>query len=438
VSKLSKDHIKNIRSYFLSSEDEARAVILRQCDEDIREIISVLENAFVSGDPIETLTVGKDLIEYGDELKKLRSEYYVKIALLTLEGETNNELERLKKAGNPIFEELLREMSDEESFENDLNTALISHNRDEMKALFLKLDDEEKFELTDEEIRTAITLAERDSMKKLFTEIDEEEKAIRAPAAAASRALDLDADNPISIRASRNKKMILRFAIAACITGVLFGGAYFVIRDTDNTVNTVNTEQLAKKENRSTVPNMADRVEKKIDNHSHIEYSESKKIILLDEEVLGFAGQEKKKIVISIKQNGLNRHITYLLKEHDLINNEINEIITLETAGRAGAGTEIEKRRKQTDAISFQIDSLNKLLETYTYDSQKQVLELNLPQIDTIKSIIKRWVGDFATLYIHMADDYYPIKATNVPLKLKPVSDAETIDDLKRIEFSNQ
>ncbi len=438
MSKLSKDHIKNIRSYFLSSEDEARAVILRQCDEDIREIISVLENAFVSGDPIETLTVGKDLIEYGDELKKLRSEYYVKIALLTLEGETNNELERLKKAGNPIFEELLREMSDEESFENDLNTALISHNRDEMKALFLKLDDEEKFELTDEEIRTAITLAERDSMKKLFTEIDEEEKAIRAPAAAASRALDLDADNPISIRASRNKKMILRFAIAACITGVLFGGAYFVIRDTDNTVNTVNTEQLAKKENRSTVPNMADRVEKKIDNHSHIEYSESKKIILLDEEVLGFAGQEKKKIVISIKQNGLNRHITYLLKEHDLINNEINEIITLETAGRAGAGTEIEKRRKQTDAISFQIDSLNKLLETYTYDSQKQVLELNLPQIDTIKSIIKRWVGDFATLYIHMADDYYPIKATNVPLKLKPVSDAETIDDLKRIEFSNQ
>lgn len=376
MGKITKEHIDIIREYLLSFDEGVRNNIRSTISATLLKYITVIESGFIRDVTIDKISTEIGFEESSEDLLKLRNEYFVSLAQISLEGGTNSELDKIKASDNLSFQKLLNEMSDEGSFEKDMSIAIKLHQREEMKKKFQQFDEEDEFEMSDKEIKAAITSVERESMKKRFAAMDKAEEK------------------------SKVFKLITRYAIAAAVVGVLIGGAY--LRFFNHEVNNDNPI-VANIE----IPNL-------------VESIESNKSIIIDKRGSSFAGNPSIKDSISIQTNGLAKQIDTL--------RAILEKVIPDNTGEHG----------QTNSrISKQIDSLLNILNTYTYDIKTKKVVLNVPKVSIVKNIISINPNNLSEFYINLEGKYYLIKNTEAPLKLYPVTDKKEIEKLKKIELLN-
>lgn len=235
MGKITKEHIDIIREYLLSFDEGVRNNIRSTISATLLKYITIIESGFIKDESLDKISTEIGFEESSEDLLNIRNEYLVSLAHISLEGETNAELDKIKASNNQSFQKLLNEMSDESSFEKDMSLAIKLHQREEMKKRFQQLDKEDEFELSDKEMKTAITSVERESMKKRFAAMDKAEEK------------------------SKVFKLITRYAIAAAVVGVLIGGAYLrffnneKIQDNPIVANVELPNLIESKENSQTI-----------------------------------------------------------------------------------------------------------------------------------------------------------------------------------------
>ena len=160
MGKITKEHIDIIREYLVSFDKGVRNNIRSTISATLLKYITIIESGFIRDESIDKISTEIGLEESSEDLLKLRNEYFVSLAEISLEGGTNSELDKIKASNNLSFQKLLNEMSDDGSFEKDMSLAIKLHQREEMKKKFQQLDQEDEFELSDKEMKAAIIEAE--------------------------------------------------------------------------------------------------------------------------------------------------------------------------------------------------------------------------------------------------------------------------------------
>lgn len=377
MDKISKEHIDIIREYFLSFDERVKNNIRRTASDTLLKYITIIESGYIKDDNIDKISREIGVVESIEDLLKLRNEYFISLAHTSMEGGSNSDLNKIKASQNQSFQKLQEDMSDDESFEIDMSLSLKLYQREEMKKRFQQLDEKDEFEISDKELKAAITSVERESMKKGFKAMDKSEEK------------------------SKVFKLITRYAVAAALVGVLIGGYYF---------NSLNKEELT---DNLIVAN--------IEIPNLIESTEGNKSIIADNRGSGFAKNPAINDSIIIQVNGLSKQIDTLQ-------------VMLENLRM--------KANKQADIIHSkiigQIDSLQMLLNTYTFNPSTKKATLNLPKVTVIENIISIDPNHLSTFYIKIKGKYYLIETNSKSAKLTPLEDKTLIKKLQTIEFLNE
>jgi hypothetical protein len=378
VSKISKEHIEILRNYFLSHDEGIRRNIRKEASQELLDNIALVESIFIQDEPL----VDSDLLT-------LRNEYFISLAetLQTISLTGNPDIEKLLSSNNQTFKKLLEEMAVADSFEEEVKIAIKAVERDELRKRFQLIDKEEdEFEISDNELKTAITSVERESMKKQFIKIDKADEG----------------GNVI--------KLFVRYAVAAALIGAIIGGAYigFFNNSNDNQSHTAKKDTI-----NSSKPLVAD-----IELPNLIESSEKRKSILSDQRGSAFAG-------------GINENDTITI-----ISNIISK--QLDTLRSLSALSTIIKESELRNKISYQLDSLSSLLNTYTYSYDLKRITINLNYRINVNNIVLLKPISPKDLYIKLNDNYYLIISSTSPQKLTPVTDKNKLEELQKIEFLNE
>jgi hypothetical protein len=391
VSKLSKEDIDIIREYFLSLNEGVRNNIRSTIGATMIKYLTILENGFINDDSIDRIASVIGFKESVQDLLLLRNEYYISLAQISTEGNSHPDLEKINANGNRSFQNILKEISDNESFEKDLTLAIKSFERDELKRKFQQYDEEDEFEITDHEMKTAITSVERDIMRKKFEELDNAESI------------------------NNRKNNLLRYAFAAAIVGLIFAGSYLVFFNQDLNNPKSYTEKDSIQETNESIakielpnPELPNLINK----------TQYRKAVFVGRNSRAFASTTDS---ITVNVKGFLQQIDTLQKILEGLQSK--------------QGQNEDKSRNQ---ISTQIDSLQALLNTYTFNSSTKNVVINLPNAITVESIISIEKNHRSKIYINIKGTYYSIDTNASPVKLLPIIDKTLIDSLQRIEFLNE
>lgn len=282
--------------------------------------------------------------------------------------------ENIKKIRNYLF-----------SFEDDAKVAFALFEREEMRKRFGEIDREEDFEILDSEIESAIVSSEREEMRKAFIKLDE-----------------IDSRN-------QSRKMFVRYAIAAVFIGVLFTGTYLLYFNNEvNTSDSIVSNYSSIKPNQSVL---------NIDLPKAIENEVFHKAIISGKTRSAFA---LLKDSLTIEVNGISKQIDTLQKILEGFKEEKSQ-----------------KNESVNEQIVDKIDSLQALLNTYTYDFSKKKAILNLSKMTEVGNIISIDPNRLSKFYINIKEKYYLIETNTNPVKLLPVRNRALLDSLRSIEFLN-
>ena len=345
-----------LREYLLVFDEEKKDKIKKNLSENDFKIISAIEEAFITDTHIDKIIEDFSLTQFKEEIKDLHAEFYLDLAELYADGKINKEIETLLSSNNQTFKKTITLFPNETAF---------------FKELSISIDD-----------------AQTEKLIKGYSQIDEwlESKKTNQKTAA----------NIIHTR-----KMIIRYAIAAAVIGILVGGFY---------LNFLNKAELTDNP-----------IAANIEMPNLIDSTESNKPIIVDQGGSGFAKNRSIYDSISIKQNGLSKQIDTL---QDMLEN-----LKLED-------------KKLADSIHFQIlrqiDSLQALLNTYTFNSDTKKAILNLPKVTVIENIISINPSNLSKFYIKIKGTFYFIETNAKPVKLVRVVNTSLLDSLKTIEFLNE
>jgi ribosomal protein S9 len=354
-------------------------------DENIRERIriSLTEDDFVSLSNIENAFL---------------SDKHINAIIQELQ------LESIQEEIKDLHAEYYLELSElyaEGQTNKEIETLLSSDNQTFKKTVSLFPDETTFFK----ELSIAVDDKKTEQLKKGYAEIDEWLQSKKSTS-------NKDVESVVSIR-----RKIFHYAIAAIVVGVLIGGVYLRFFNTklsdDNAI--VNNDTI-----NNNKPDIAD-----LELPNLIESKQSNKPILIDKQGSGFAGNFSTYDSINIQTNGLSNQIDALrraiaakLEKNDPKNNsELNKSYIM---------------------ISRKIDSLENILNTYTYDYETKRVVLNFPIANKVKNVISKNPKDLSKFYLNVENNYYLIKATETPFELKLITDKEELEKLKRIEFSNE
>jgi hypothetical protein len=278
----------------------------------------------------------------------------------------------------------LAELYAEGKTNKEIETLLSSDNQNFKKSVIL-FSNETAFL---KELSIAMDDVQTEKLIKGYTKIDEWLESKKQSQRAAANVIPF-------------RKIITQFSIAAAVIGVLISGYYF---------NSLNKEELIDN------PIVAN-----IDIPKLIESTESKKTVIVEESSgRGFAKNRSNYDSITIQQNGLSKQIDTLQAMFENLRIKDN---------------------KQADSIQSkiigQIDSLQILLNTYTFNSDSKKAVLNLPKVTVIENIISIDLKDLSTFYIKIQGKYYLIETNSKPAKLVPLKDKTLVEKLQTIEFLN-
>lgn len=276
----------------------------------------------------------------------------------------------------------------EQTFEKEVAFAIRATERAAFKKKFESIDLEEDFQIAEPDIKSAITQIERESIKQKFENIDEEMAIKQKPAASVI---------------SFNR--IARFAAAAVIVGIVFGGGYLIL----NNSKEQKKGGLAKNENKN------DSIKTDIAANLPTIKEQISEQRLLVPESFGFAKEEPK--IFTIGTLNIEQQIDTLKK-----------IYSDEIQGKNGAGY-----GSVAKILSQQMDSLMSIRNTYTYDVVNKEIVLRLANDQKVEKVISTDPSLKTNLFIKINKDYYQLKPTALPLKLIPIKNKDTIEELEKI-----
>lgn len=280
----------------------------------------------------------------------------------------------------------------EQTFEKEVAFAIRATERAAFKKKFESIDLEEDFQIAEPDIKSAITQVERESIKQKFENLKEGMAIKQKPAASLI---------------SFNR--IARYAAAAVVVGIVFGGGYLIL----NNSKEQNNGGLAKNENKK------DSIKTEIAaNLPTITEQVSEKQLLVPES-FGFAKEEQQTFVI----------VTQIIEKQI---DTLKKIYSDEIQGKNGAGAGPVAR-----VISQQMDSLLSIRNTYTYDVLNKKILVRLGNEQKVDKVISTDPSLKTNLFIKINKDYYQLKPTALPLKLIPIKNEDTIEELEKIIFQN-
>ena len=380
MNNLDKKHIEIFREYFLSQNEDVRRSIRNILPGVLLKYLSIIEAGFSQKTTVENIASQIEATHLIPDLKQLQTDYFLSL---------------------------------EQIFEKEVAFAIRATERAAFKKKFESIDLAD--EIQDSEIKEAITQVERESVRQKFEEIDEWEKSERAIAALAPRHIgEHSAEKIAASKVSPSTPVvsfnrIVRYAAAAAVIGIVFLGGYLVLNNSKEQKNgglarNENNKDSIKTEIVATLPTITEQI------------SEQR---LLVPESFGFAKEEPK--IFAIVTLNIEKQIDTLKK-----------IYSDEIQGRNGAGV-----GPITKVISRQIDYLLSIKNTYTYDVTNKKIVVRLDNDQKIDKVISTDPSQKTNLFIKINKDYYQLKPTMQPLKLIPVKNNNTIEELEKIVFQN-
>ena len=327
------------------------------------------------------------------------------LAELAFKGHESENTIYLEQSNNELFQEHLQ-------FLKETQNAIIFSERIELKKKLEKLDELNKFELTDSDIKTAITLYERQRLKKHFSELAKkmESEVEKEPTLQATHTVGLLPGGTDSKIINFNYKKVLRYA---AILILVIGPALFLI----NKINKqdVTTNDIATKETKKQPePIKIDKEPYNFQLPNADSYNMEKE--LLQEEKFGFSSSANPKI-INIKINNLRGQLTALENE-------------------------IEKHKdefKIKTYLIYKADSINALKETYIFDKKNGLFIYSVKLSPTKNSVkqLKLITIEKDKLYLKQNGNYFLIKKDGLSHKLIIETSEEITDQLYLIENQN-
>ena len=327
------------------------------------------------------------------------------LAELTFKGHESENTIYLEQSNNEFFQEHLQ-------FLKDTKLAINLFARKELKKKLEKLDELNKFELTDSDIKTAITLYERQRLKKHFSELAKkmESEVEKEPTLQATYRVGLLPGGSDSKIINFNYKKVLRYA---AILILVIGPALFIINKINNRI--ITTNDLAKNEiKKQPAPIKIDKEPYNFQLPNADSYNMEKE--LLQEEKFGFSSSANPKI-INIKINNLRGQLTALENE-------------------------IEKHKdefKIKTYLIYKADSINALKETYIFDKKNGLFIYSVKLSPTKNSVkqLKLIIIEKDKLYLKQNSNYFLIKKDGSRHNLIMETSEDVIDQLYLIENQN-
>ncbi len=383
MEKINEQHLEFFKQYLFATSREARAKMMQLIPALFLKSISIIEDGFLKGNNIENAVQTINATHLLPQIKQLQQEYYQHLAIIYLNGQTNNTIEQLLNNDNLLFKTTI-----DTQFDADLKLAFTLNERANLKKQFASLDKEE---ITDEEIKQAFTLIERKRLKAQFTQQDNNGNNIEIDSIA-------NYNHAVKTTTSFNWK---RLAIAASIIGVLFTSAIFIFYNND----TKRTEVAATQPTIQINPSL-DTTLITTNNTLNTDVVPTKiSTIVLKESSLGFAAKDEE----------INIEI------YDLANKikELNEVLSKSNSGY----------EPQAKNIIQKIDSLSSLDNTYILKNESNLIVYS-SKINTVE-VIK--IGG---KYYLVANKYlYNLAAINTASPLKKVTDKLLINSANKILF---
>ena len=195
MNNLDKRHIEIFREYFLSQNEDIRRSIRNILPGILVKYLSIIETGFSKNVSVEIIASQIEANHLIPELQQLQSDYY-------------SSLDRI--------------------FEEELDFAIRTTERESLKKKFELIDSEEEFQLDESDIKSAITQVERESLRNKLAEIHQLEEISEKVAAL------IPATNIIPAANTHPIYRILKYATAAVVIGIVFFGSYVIFNNKKN------------------------------------------------------------------------------------------------------------------------------------------------------------------------------------------------------------
>ena len=226
--KITKDHIIDIRNYFLTDNIGEQNIKNAEKNAELLSIFLLeLKNIFLSStnNDAELLAFLKsnEAEEFLDEVKLIKIDFYSYLSVLHNKTIFNTDI-------NILVENKNKEFLEEVAFQKDLQTAFILNERIALKNKFTKLDEED---IDAGEITTALQLIERKRLKEKFEQID---KVNSIPIRLLKKRYAMHIDNTKEDYESFVNSPIVKktnwksYVIAASVIGIIFTTTLFILK----------------------------------------------------------------------------------------------------------------------------------------------------------------------------------------------------------------
>ncbi len=260
MSKITIEHLKIFRHYFLSQNEEIKQNLRLGILNEFLQEIQVIEDGLLNNQSLEKVASEIDAINLLDELKELQFDYYTTLAQTYYQGISNIEIEKLLRINNKYFKNILEEISGKMSFEKDIDYAISLTERAFFKKNFKLIDEEEKFKLSEIEIKAAISRIEREGFKGEFGTLDkfiEKETIIHPGTKVLGQAsLIVDQYSPAaSINRTSKFSQIIKYAIALIIIVILFIAGWYIVSNKKGKINNFKVKENVLKHDEATKNN---------------------------------------------------------------------------------------------------------------------------------------------------------------------------------------
>jgi len=327
------------------------------------------------------------------------------LAELSFKGHESENTIYLEQSNNEIFQEHLQ-------FLKETQNAIIFSERIELKKKLEKLDELNKFDLTDSDIKTAITQYERQRLKKHFSELakNKESEVKKEPTLQPTYLVGLLPGGSDSKIINFNYKKVLRYA---AILILVIGPALFIINKINN--QNITPNDLAKNETKKQpAPIKIEKAPYNFQLPDADSYAMEKE--LLQEEKFGFSSSANPKI-INIKIFNLTNQLAALASQLDKHNNDL----------------------KIKNYLIYKIDSINAFKETYIFDKKNGLFIYSVKLSPTKNSLkqLKLITIEKDKLYLKQNSYYFLIKKDGLRHKLIKENSEDVVDQLDLIENQN-
>ncbi len=405
--KITKDHIIDIRNYFLTDNigeqniqnAEKDAELLSNFLLELKDIL--LSSAFNDAELLAFLK-SNNAEEYLDEVKVIKIDYYSHLSALLNKTIFNTDI-------NILVENRNKDFIEERAYQKDLQTAFILNERISLKNKFKKLDEED---IDAGEITTALQLLERKRLKEKFEQLDVIDNS----------SIDMVEEPTVSynIKEQVNNEPLVKpaivikinwkhIAIAASVVGIICTTTLLFIKQNKTPTNiAINKPSIEKKDKDTLLIKKPTNVNELL--ASKLPVSETQTFVL-NEASLGFAQKHEK-----IKIN--NYDVALKL-------DTLKKILANEIVGK-GEGSLVTMVKKE-------INELNLLLNKYSFTNNTLTVYTNS---QTPTNIVVYKIDE--AYYFRINKNIYLASVNTKNEMLKNIKNADVLNKIKKIDFEKE